>query len=483
MKRLIKVSALPFLALLLYSGPAAVADDQPLNVIIVMADDMNGYVFKDDFPGPTPVTPHLDAFRESSVTFRNAYCPAPSCMPSRAAFFSGMQPFRSGVYWNDSSPWDRPQFLEIEAMPQWLRNHGYTTFAVGKVYHHRLPPEMKRMHWDNDPRVIDTQGYGPFAAEEDQVVDPDSDEPEWARRFWGVTEWTGPDTDFPDVRVLNNIRNFLSRDHEQPFFLVQGLWRPHTPFTAPQRFFDLYDPEEFEIPPEGFCPDDLDNIPPMGRELAAIWGHRFGMVGPEHPERWRRFIHGFLACTSFADWTFGQTLEALRESRYADNTIVIFVSDNGYHTGEKHHWEKTTLWEIAALVPMVIHVPGHQNAGTVLTQPAGLIDVYPTLVDLLGLPSPGHELCGNSLQPIMDNPDLPWFYPAVTVENEGMYSARMGNFRFIQYSDGTEELYDHAADPTEFRNLADDPAYESVRENFRRWMPSEWVPTVGGRRG
>jgi arylsulfatase A-like enzyme len=227
----------------------------------------------------------------------------------------------------------------------------------------------------------------------------------------------------------------------------------------------------------------MEDIPPLGRELAEVWGERYGLCGESDPELWRRFVHAYCACTTFADWSAGRVIEALDRSRYADNTIVIFWSDNGYHCGEKNHWEKTTLWEQAALTPMAVRLPGMAHAGQRCPRPVSTLDLFPTLVDYCRLGAPAHTLDGRSLRPLLQDPRATWDRPAITTYGEGYFSARDQRYRYIQYPDRTEELYDHQADPHEFRNRASDPELAPAKKHLAEWIPKKWARSLGGRLG
>ncbi len=276
---------------------------------------------------------------------------------------------------------------------------------------------------------------------------------------------------------------FLQREHDQPFFAVYGLWRPHTPFTAPKRFFDLYNLDDIKVPVPAWCKDDLDDVPELGRKLTEPWGERYKLCGESNLPLWRQFVRGYCACTSFADWSAGRVLEALDRSKYAGHTLVVFWSDNGYHCGEKNHWEKTTLWEHSARTPFAVRLPDRRHAGTCCGRPVSTLDLFPTLVDLCHLQTPAHALDGRSLRPLLENPQSAWDRPALTTYGEGYFSARDERYRYIRYPDGTEELYDHEADPGEHTNLATDAALQRAREQLARWLPAQWAPSLGGRLG
>ncbi|MHC4173200.1 MAG: sulfatase [Planctomycetota bacterium] len=460
-----------------FRGQAARTNKRP-NVLIVIADDMNDYGFYRTL-GEVKM-PYLEKFKATAMTFDKAYCASPACVPSRAAVFSGLYPHTTGSYLNGSNPWRKSPFTEIEAMPECFKRNGYTTFGRGKLFHSQPYPKRKKAMWDNE---VWRGGFGPFPPEADQVKG----------KFWGCTAWEGPDSDFPDVKNADAAIDFLQQEHDKPFFLTLGLWRPHTPFTAPKRFFQMYNPEDFRIPIPGWREDDMEDIPPLGHKLARVWGERFDICGNENPDLWRKFVHAYCACTTFADWSAGRVIEALEKSQYANNTIVIFWSDNGYHCGEKNHWEKTTLWEQAALTPMAIRLPGMVNPapapgvgvnhGKGCARPVNTLDLFPTLVDCCALKGPAHRLQGQSLRPLLENPDAAWERPAITTYGRGYFSARDERYRYIQYPDGTEELYDHETDPHEFENLAHRPELEPVKQRLGKWIPKKWAQSLGGRMG
>jgi arylsulfatase A-like enzyme len=446
---------------LLLASTALATQAQPQrrpNVLILIADDLNDYSLLKSFPGVK--TPYLDRFQSQSVTFTRAYCAAPACIPSRAATFSGMYPHTTGAYLNDCDPWNKPPIRGVETFPALFRRAGYTTFGAGKLTHAPVPKEQLRAMWDNEPP---SGGFGPFVSDAERG-------PQSKDRWWYPKAWTEPDTDFPDVRNANDAIAFLQQPHEKPFLLTLGLWRPHTPFTAPKRFFDLYDPARVEIPVPGYRDGDMDDIPELGRKLSLLWGERFVGAGKGTESEWRRFVHAYFACTSFADWSAGRVIEALDASPHARDTWVFFFSDNGYHCGEKNHWEKTTLWEKSALTPILVRQPGNAQAGKRCRR-------------TVSLPAPSHEIQGRSLLPLLRHPSAPWPNAALTTYGEGYATIRDERYRFIRYPDGAEELYDHNADPNEWNNLAGNAASAPVKKRLGALMPAKFAPTMGGRLG
>lgn len=457
------LSALPFTSL----NAQKIPDSKP-NVIFIILDDMGVVDGADNFK-----MPNIDQLRKSAVTFSRANCPAPLSMPSRASFFTGIYPHNSGAYSNGNDPWNRSEVLkQAETLPELFRRNGYYTFGRGKIYHAKM--EAGRIERNFDNRPIYEGGFGPFPDKEHRVFSPDDKFPE----FWGVQAF--PDSAFPDVRNADAVIDFLHQDHNKPFFIAYGLYRPHTPFTAPQRFFDMYDSSAIEIP-KGYLANDLDDVPEYGRNLLDPFG-RFKITGADNVDRWKHFIHGYYACTSFADWNVGRVTDALSKSRYASNTIVVVLGDNGFHLGVKNHWEKNTLWNESTMVPLMIRVPDSPSNGTVAQSPVGLIDLYPTIVDLCKLKPPSHRMDGQSLRPFFEKRGYSWNRPALTTFGENLVSLQNDRYRYIQYPDGSAELYDYLQDPYEWKNLIKDKKLVSVVDEFKKSIPASFMKELQGGR-
>ncbi|KAA5825150.1 sulfatase [Algibacter amylolyticus] len=434
---------------------------QKPNVVFICVDDMNSYGLLKEY-APLEM-PYLDKLREQSVVFENSYCASPVCMPSRASFFSGKYPHNTGNYRNgkNSTSWITSEVLQkVEAMPEFFKRNGYETWASGKLFHAKIPQGREDAMFDNSP--VHQGGFGPFPRKENQLNRP----------FWGVDSF--PDEEFPDVKNADAAIEFLNEEHEKPFFLYYGLYRPHTPFTAPKRFFDMYDIDKITIP-EGYNPSDLDDIPKQGRKLVD-GDTRFQISGAPTPDIWKKMIRGYCATNSFADWNVGRLIEALDKSSYSKNTIVVLISDNGYHCGEKNHWEKSTLWDIADKVPVVIRTP--ETKGAVCTNPVSLVDIYPTLVDYCGLEQPTSKLDGISMLPFIKNPSMASDRAVLTTYGEQYSSVSNGRYRYIQYPDGSEEFYDHESDPHEWKNIISNPEILNAKNKLKKEIPETWHPAL-----
>ncbi len=435
------------------------------NVIFIIADDMNGYGLNKQ--NPLVKSPYLDKFKSESINFINAACNTPVCNPSRSSFFSGLHPHTTGAYVNGSDGWNRSEILsKIRNLPEHFNDQGYETWGAGKLFHNKMGKDREPGIWDNYP--VFKGGFGPHPTEE-----------YWdgGNKFQSIKAWDDPDTDFPDVVNANAAIEFLNKDHEDPFLMVYGLWRPHSPYTAPKRFFNMYNEEDFYLP-EGYKADDFDDVPYLGQMLVdSLNKYRKNEKGLE--KTWKRFLYGYAANYSFTDWNIGRVVEALDNSKYAENTIIVLISDNGFHNGEKLRWGKSTLWEQADYVPFLIRTPDKKEAESKAT--VSLIDIFPTLVDYCGINKPQHKLDGNSLMPIIENPNLKWDKPSFTSYGIEYSSVRNERYRYLRYPDGSEELYDHETDPNEWTNIASRSENEAIKKELSQYIPKDWAPSLGGR--
>jgi arylsulfatase A-like enzyme len=239
------------------------------------------------------------------------------------------------------------------------------------------------------------------------------------------------------------------------------------PWQVPRKYYDLYPLDKIAMPtvPE----DDLNDIPPAGVQMARPGGDHAKML---ETGNWRYAVQAYLASITFADAQVGRVLDALKASPYAGNTIVCLWGDHGWHLGEKHHWRKFSLWEEATRAPLIISAPGVTQPGSVCARPVDFLSIYPTLADLSGLPA-REGLDGVSLMPLLKDPQAAWERPAITTHGRGNHGVRSERYRYIRYADGSEELYDHAADPAEWKNLAGDPRLAEVREELAAWLPKQ----------
>jgi len=436
---------------------------QPPNVLFLVVDDLNDWVgyLKTH---PQVKTPNLDRLAGMSRAFTHAYCPGPICNPCRTAVLTGLRPSTTGVYTN-GDPWARSApATAAEALPELFKKNGYQTMWSGKLFHTRLSNARTQAMWD-DRRGSDG-GYGPSPRKPSL--------PASIKRpgLFEFGPWDGPDSDFPDVRNTDLTIERLGRKHEKPFFAVLGLYRPHNPWTAPQRFFDMYPEDEVVLPEVG--DDELAGLGAYARELAA---NPVDHAQLRDGDFWRPIVRAYLASVSFMDWNVGRVLAALEAGPNADNTIVVLWSDHGFHLGEKEHWAKFALWEKTTRTPMLISAPGVEPGP--VGRPVSLLDIYPTLVDLCGLPAPKQKLEGRSLRPLLDDPETEWESAVVTTYRRNDHAVRTADWRYIRYHDGSEELYKHPEDYHERHNLADKPEHAELKKKLAEAFPSVNVPPVG----
>ncbi len=448
-------------------GVFAAEPQQRPDVLFVAVDDLNDWI--GCMQGhPQTSTPNLDQLAERSVLFTSAYCAAPACNPSRVALMTGRAPSSTGVYLNPH-PW-RPVLPEAVTLPQHFREHGYWAGGSGKIYHGRYP----------DPASWDTYWPGP---KRNKPSDP---RPEnrplngiagTAHFDWGPVE--APPSEMGDWKVADWVSERLSESADSPRFLACGIYRPHLPWYVPPEYFEPF-PSDPETPP--VREDDLDDVPPAGVRMARPGGDHRKVL--EH-DQWEPAIRGYLASIHFADAMLGRVFDALEKSGRADSTIVVLWSDHGWHLGEKQHWRKFALWERATRVPLMVIVPPGASsalpegtqAGTRCDRPVSLLDLYPTLSELCGLPD-RPECDGHSLLPLLKDPEAQPERAVVMTHGRKNHAVRQGPWRLIRYADGSEELYDHRADPHEWTNLADREDLAQVRETLRRHLPEKDAPSA-----
>ncbi len=434
------------------------------NVLFIAVDDLNDWV--GCLGGhPQAKTPNLDRLAGEGMLFSNAHCQAPICGPSRASIMTGLAPSSTGIYLqiNDAQIKNaHPAAAASVFMPDWFERNGYKTMGAGKIYH----------QGDKANTFDEFAGASDFGPKPEKPL-------KWNPVAMGLppgtqTDW-GPfperDEQMPDFKTAAFAVEKLKQHHDKPFFLAAGFCRPHVPWHVPEKWFDLHPLESIQTPP--YRPDDLDDVPEMGQRVADVPMMPTTEWAIENGE-WKNIVQAYLACVSFVDAQIGKVLDALRESEYADNTIVVLWSDHGYHLGEKNRFAKQAIWERDTRTVLMFKVPG-LSGGTTCTAPVQLLDLYPTLLDLCGLPeNPNND--GHSLAPLLKNPDGPWNHLAISVYGVGNISMRDRTHRYIVYEDGSEELYDMANDPNEWHNLANMPGSLAIKNRFQAALPKKQEP-------
>jgi arylsulfatase A-like enzyme len=453
------------------------ADESRPNVLMIIVDDMNDWV--GCLQGhPQVQTPNIDRLAERGLLFTNAHVPAPVCNPCRVSVLTGRNPGTTGIYANNVV-WHEV-FPGITSLPSHFRANGYHVAGGGKINHH-TPGFNRRSDWDEYfDQVFDShyqvelaltgkvrkfQWPAGFPLNRIEAVGSLSKPPQNPNEFdWGPFD--AEDDEMGDGKMVQWARQFLAAPPKEPFLLVAGIYRPHLPFYAPRKYFEMYPLDEI-IPPVT-KEDDCDDLPAGGQAMAADRRGDYDLVLREG--KYREMLQAYLANISYADALVGQLLDALDASPGADNTVVVFWSDHGWHFGEKQHLHKFTLWDRSTRIPMIIAAPGMTQPGTRTARPVGAIDLFPTLNEICQMPSVP-ELDGSSLVPLLKDPTTAWDRPTLTTHGLGNHALRTERWRYIRYYDGGEELYDHHQDPHEWHNLAEMAEHQMVKEELARWLP------------
>lgn len=471
--------ALIFSGSLLYGKP---------NILFIVADDLNCAL--GPYGDAAAKTPNLDRLAARGLTFERAYCQQAVCNPSRSSFLTGLRPDTVGV--DDLRKGFRdtaPNGTSLVTLPQHFKNHGYFCQNIGKMFHN-MGETQDRRSWSIDEvfhkgtHADDTIfGNLPLKGERSYKAP--------------VTEAHNvPDTAYRDGQIANLAAAML-RDHSsssQPFFLAVGFWRPHLPFVAPKKYWDLYDPDKIPLPAPGAKPEGVPEIAMhISREIKG-----YGLTPKDRPftsEEIRHYRHGYYAAISFMDAQIGEILDALDESGKAGVTIVVFTSDHGFHIGEHTLWGKTSNFELDARVPLIIaspeHTAGHGKKTKALAE---LVDLYPTFAALSGIESDLPEnLEGQDLRPVIKDPTATVKSEAFTQHQHPFYgsrkdwkawgySVRTDKWRYTEWrpiAGGDEverELYDHESDPGETKNLANEASLQEtvnrLSEQVARMFPA-----------
>jgi arylsulfatase A-like enzyme len=452
-----------------YSQHTGSSDKNELpNVLFISIDDLNDWV--GPLEGHNQVkTPYLDKIVKEGMLFKNAYCASPLCSPSRAALMTGVLPTSSGIYYNKQNWRESPELKNALTIPQYFREFGYYTAGAGKIFHNKWPDPVS---WDN---------YWPGKTKhmpKDPVPDHNLNGiPNTGNFDWGPLNV--PVDSMGDFKSVNWVIGELKKEHKKPFFLACGIYKPHLPWHVPQEFFDMYADVDINIPDT--IKDDLHDVPAFAKGLARGFGDILDKNTPDRStpsdhsiiqkhKAWEEATIGYMASVSFADFCVGKLIEGLKESGYYDNTIIVLWSDHGYHLGEKEHWRKETLWEEATKNVLFIKAPGITGKNTFSDWPVSLMDIYPTLTDICGLP-PQKANEGNNLKELLLNPEMDWDKPVVTTYGYKNHAVRSKRYKYIQYRDGSEELYDHLVDPNEWHNLAGLTEYREVIHNHKQYIP------------
>jgi len=435
---------------------------EKMNVLFIAVDDMNDWV---GCLGGNPQvkTPNIDRLAmNNALIMMNAQCPSTLSCPSRSAFLTGLRPSTTGVYQNTQNLRDSKAAMAVPTLPQYFSQNGYFSLSTGKIFHkHQYNGELDAGQWAFDLWQRETGGF-PIDKSKVPMSGMDVTGTVGTLMDWGPTTVGKEKTQ--DWISAQWIVQKLREDYDKPFFMMLGIAKPHLTWYVPQEYFDRYSLDSIIIPQ--VREDDLDDImtPDGKKKFQASEDYkiikRYGKL--------KEAARAYMACISYADDCIGLVLDALENSKYKDNTIVVLLGDHGWFLGEKLRYRKTMLWEESVRSPLIIKVPGMTRTGK-CTRIVNFMDLYPTLADLCDLQIPGH--CeGRSIVPLLKDPNTKW-YPSLTTMGYKNHSVRSEQYRYNVYEDGTEELYDHFADPMEWKNLIKDPEYKKIITELRAYLP------------
>ncbi|MEI6232056.1 MAG: sulfatase [Planctomycetota bacterium] len=450
-----KFNGILAVALTLFSIVLHVAAAEKLNVLLIVSDDLCTHL--SCYGDPLVKSPNVDRLAARGVRFEHAYCQYALCNPSRASFLTGLRPDTTRVY--DNAIQFRKNVPDAQTVGQTFQKAGYFVARVGKLYHYGVPAQIGTDGLDDEPswaERINPKGrdIDDFNMIERIELTKDG-KAEWSKTTslhqLGATlsrlPAAGADEEQTDGKIANEAIGLLEKHKDGPFFVACGFFRPHTPYVAPKKYYDMYPLDKIQLPtvPAGYH----DTIPAPALQLKKVEG---AMTDTQRKEA----IQAYFAATSFMDAQLGRVIDALDRLKLTEKTIVVFMSDHGYHLYEHGAWQKQTLFENAAHVPLIICAPG-KTAGKSSPRTVELVDLHPTLADLAGLSIPA-KLDGISLRPLVENPTAAWEKPALSQQMRAKskgYSIRTEKWRYTEWDGGEKgvELYDEEKDPNELKNL------------------------------
>ncbi len=454
-------------------GVAPAAEPARPNILFISVDDMNNDL---GCYGHSQVkSPNIDRLAARGVRFDRAYCQFPLCSPSRSSLMTGLRPSRTRVF--DLRYHFRQGLPDVVTLSQHFGKHGYYAARVGKIYHYGNPGEIGTSGLDDAPSWSEVfNPAGRDKALERELINYTP------KRGLGssltiLADATGRDEEHTDGMVATKAIELLEKHRAEPFFLAVGFYKPHCPYIAPKKYFDLYPLEQITLP----APDtNLPSVLPKPALASTQPWPNFGVTLAQARESKRAYY----ATISFVDAQIGRVLDALDRLGLRENTIVVFWSDHGYLLGEHGLWMKQSCFEESARVPLIIAAPGAKARGKASPRTVELIDLYPTLADLAGLPKPAH-VEGASLRPLLNDPKAKWARPAFTqVQRGGFpgYTVRTERWRYIVWDDGGKgaELYDHEKDPRELKNLASQKKFAKVEAELQALVRANWPVRIAG---
>ena len=447
----LKIKNYSLFALLTASAISSAADKPKKNILFLMADDFN-YWTKAQGYYPQAKTPNLDKLAQKGILFTDAHCSSPVSNPSRNALWSGFRPVTTGIQGNqDGYIREKAGFANIKTMNQYFKENGYWVYGAGKLYH---PGNMSdgaekdQANWSQ--RYTDGTGCngGTYLSWQN---------PGWAEMSYNVNGNAMTESNCADFRMVKSVANFItnyatSTNKDKPFFIGCGVFRPHLPWNMPKEFWDLYSTDTLSLP-KGYIDGDLADV-----NQSAESSHTSIVAAG----KWKESIHAYLACLSLADYNVGILLNALENSPLKNNTIICFMGDHGWHLGEKEKWGKNTLFDAANRTTLLIYNPSANGNGQICRKVVNLQDLYPTLVELSGVPIKT-DIEGNSLAALLENPTSNDWDKPIMMSYAGTDYIKTNKWRYVRDTNTSRRmLYDIEKDPYEFTNLYNNSQYAST---------------------
>src|SRR5262245_52983920 len=424
-----------------------------VNILLIAVDDLN--MSLGCYGHPVVKSPNIDRLAARGVRFDRAYCQYPLCSPSRTSLMFGLRPDSTGI--QDNTTNYRTTLPRAVTMPQFFRQQGYFSARVGKMFHYGVPNDIGNASMDDSKSwELTVNPWGRDKTDEAKVINYTPQLGIGGALSWMIAD--GGDDEQTDAHVADEAIRILAQKRDRPLFLGVGFYRPHVPCVSPKKWFDLYPLDRVTLPKEPA--DDRKNHPAASYTVTPP---NYGLDEGKLKDMRRAYY----AAVSYGDAQVGRLLDALDRLNLADNTIIVLWGDHGWHLGEHGLWQKQSLFEESARVPLIIRAPGVTGNGRACARVVESLDIYPTVAELCGL-RPPRNLAGKSLFPLLRNPARSWDRPAYTQVRRGNtnnffmgYSVRTERWRYTEWDGGTRgaELYDHEIDPREHVNLAVNPAY------------------------
>lgn len=468
----------------LFFAFSAQSQNRP-NVVLIIADDLNDWVGALG-GNPQVITTNMDKFcRENAMIFKNAHAAGPLCCPSRSALLSGFRPETTGCYTNSRNMRESVLIQQYATLPEYFSKNGYLTISRGKIFHrHQTEAGQDMGQWAFDVwepvkgngRIQRDKLYSRFEGLYNGVK-RDNYKYEGGK-LGSVLEWAptiAGKEETVDFLTAQWFAKELKKDYEKPFFMAVGFQKPHLIWNVPQEYFDRYSIDTIKIPE--YRLNDLDDILTPSGEMKFKPTDDFLWLQQDE-NLFKHAVRAYMASITYVDECMGIVLDALKKSRYDNNTIVIIMGDHGWHLGEKLRFQKNTLWSESTRTPLMIRTTDMIQKSE-CNRVVNLIDLFPTLIELCGLPK-RDILEGRSFMSLLKNPDKKWPYPSITTYAGGSLTMNDETWRYTKYKDGTEELYNLQKDPMEWENLITSKDKEAIKAKARleKWIPKYIAPDL-----